>query len=118
MMEGVSPVLWALLTAIGGSLITALGVVWKMYISANKDKERVQTEKLELVLTFSEKRQNDNAKNVEMLLKVQHGFEALMKFSNKLEGMISVSEKQEIIRTFHDIRDDVKEVKTRILSPR
>lgn len=115
LQESIGGPVWALVTAIGGSLLSALGIVWKMYLTSLKENRRVQEEKLQLVIQAAEKREEDNRKNVEMLLKVQNGFESLMKVSTRLDGMITQSEKQEIIQTYRKIQEDVHAVRDRIL---
>lgn len=107
--------LWAVGTAIVASLLSVVTILWKLYQVEKKEKETALTDKLELVVKYTDKREDDNRKNVEMLLRVQDGFESLVKHSDKFTGMITKTEKEDIMRTFHEIRRDVKEVHDRIL---
>ena len=99
--------IWALLGTIGSGLLAALGIVWKLYLK-EKDEKESQAER------FNEKRHVDGLKLVEMLLKVQTLYESVIKVSTKIDGMISIDEKRELINAFNRVRADIESIANKV----
>ena len=99
--------IWTLLGTIGTGLLTALGVVWKLYLDEKRSKETQSRD-------FYEKRHADQLKLVEMLLKVQQGYESLMNVSTKIDGMITSTEKLELVTAMRDIKRDIETIAKKV----